>query len=65
MHTYQLQPELGYEVVGLVGDSQPNWSGAVDVLGPISDLSRVVREAEAVGVVVSLPSVACRARSTD
>jgi exopolysaccharide biosynthesis polyprenyl glycosylphosphotransferase len=58
MRTYERQPELGYEVVGLVGDSPRNWSGAVDVLGPISDLSRVVREVEAVGVVVSLPSVA-------
>ncbi len=58
MHLYERRPELGYEVVGFAGDGAPGGHGAVRILGPISDLTRLLREQDAVGVVVSLPSVA-------
>lgn len=57
MHTYQRNRALGYEVVGFVGDDDLGRRGGVDVLGPIGDLERVLRETHAVGAVVSLASV--------
>lgn len=58
MHTYERNPALGYEVVGFVGDDDLGRRGGVEVLGPIDDLSRILHEHDAVGVVVSLASVA-------
>jgi exopolysaccharide biosynthesis polyprenyl glycosylphosphotransferase len=57
LHTYERNPGLGYEVVGFVGDDDLGRRGGVDVLGTIGDLDRVLQEAQAVGVVVSLASV--------
>jgi exopolysaccharide biosynthesis polyprenyl glycosylphosphotransferase len=57
MHTYERNPDLGYRVVGFVGDDDLGRRGGVEVLGPISDLTRVLHEQQAVGVVVSLASV--------
>jgi exopolysaccharide biosynthesis polyprenyl glycosylphosphotransferase len=57
LHTYERNPGLGYEVVGFVGDDDLGRRGGVDVLGTIGDLGRVLQEAQAVGVVVSLASV--------
>ncbi|MGA7759666.1 MAG: sugar transferase, partial [Ilumatobacteraceae bacterium] len=58
MHTYLRKPGLGYEVVGFVGDDELGERGGIEVLGPVSDLSRILHENDAVGVVVSLASVA-------
>jgi exopolysaccharide biosynthesis polyprenyl glycosylphosphotransferase len=57
LHTYQRDASLGYEVVGFVGDDDIGSRGGVKVLGPISELGRVLAEQNAVGVVVSLASV--------
>jgi exopolysaccharide biosynthesis polyprenyl glycosylphosphotransferase len=57
LHTYQRDASLGYEVVGFVGDDDIGSRGGVEVLGPISELGRVLAEQNAVGVVVSLASV--------
>ncbi len=57
LHTYQRNPELGYEVVGFVGNDDIGTRGGVDVLGRLDQLSRVLAEQDAVGVVVSLASV--------
>ena len=57
MHTYERRPELGYEVVGFVGHDDLGRRGGVDVLGPVSDIERILDEQQAVGVVVSLSSV--------
>jgi exopolysaccharide biosynthesis polyprenyl glycosylphosphotransferase len=58
MHTYKRNPGLGYEVVGFAGDDVLGDRGGIEVLGPVSDLSRILHECDAVGVVVSLASVA-------
>lgn len=57
MQTYDRNPSLGYEVVGLVGEAGPHVNDDVDLLGPISDLTDVMHETQAVGAVVSLASV--------
>ena len=57
MHTYERHPELGYEVVGFVGHDHLGRRGGVEVLGPVSDIERILDEQQAVGVVVSLSSV--------
>ena len=57
MHTYERRPELGYKVVGFVGDDDLGRRGGVDVLGPVAEVERILREQHAVGVVVSLASV--------
>jgi exopolysaccharide biosynthesis polyprenyl glycosylphosphotransferase len=57
MHTYDRHPELGYRVVGFVGDGDLGRRGGVEVLGRVADLDRILREQHAVGVVVSLSSV--------
>ena len=57
MHTYERNPALGYRVVGFVGDDDLGRRGGVEVLGPTSELPRVLRETQAVGAVVSLCSV--------
>jgi exopolysaccharide biosynthesis polyprenyl glycosylphosphotransferase len=57
MHTYERHPQLGYKVVGFVGNDDLGRRGGVEVLGPVSDIDRVLHEHRAVGVVVSLSSV--------
>lgn len=57
LHMYQRNPQVGYEVVGLVGPDDIGRRGDVEVLGGIDDLDRVLAETMSVGVVVSLPSV--------
>ena len=58
MHAYERDPSLGYKVVGFAGDDDLGPRAGVTVLGPIGDLARLLDEHEAVGVVVSLASVA-------
>ena len=57
MHTYERQPQLGYKVVGFVGDDDLGPRGGVEVLGPVSEIDRILHEQHAVGAVVSLASV--------
>ena len=57
MHTYARRPELGYKVVGFVGDDDLGERAGVKVLGPVADIDRVLHAQHAVGVVVSLASV--------
>ena len=57
VHTYERHPELGYKVVGFVGDDDLGRRGGVEVLGPVSDIDRILHEQQAVGAVVSLASV--------
>ena len=57
MHTYERHPQLGYKVVGFVGDNDLGRRGGVEVLGPVSDIDRILHEHQAVGAVVSLASV--------
>ena len=57
LHTYQRNPQLGYQVVGFVGEDDIGSRGGVRVLGALEDLERVVEEQHAIGVTVSLPSV--------
>jgi exopolysaccharide biosynthesis polyprenyl glycosylphosphotransferase len=73
LHTYERHPELGYRVVGFVGDeldgrgTHLRMSGGPsdpEVLGTIADLPRVLHEQQAVGVVVSLASVTSEAVNT-
>ncbi|WP_231897635.1 sugar transferase [Ilumatobacter coccineus] len=55
--SYERNPTLGYEVVGfagVVGHEQ----GAASVLGSVEDLIHVLEKHDAVGVVVSLASIA-------
>ena len=57
MHTYERLPQLGYKVVGFVGDDDLGLRGGVGVLGPVSEIDRIMRDHQAVGAVVSLHSV--------
>jgi exopolysaccharide biosynthesis polyprenyl glycosylphosphotransferase len=57
MHTYARHPELGYRVIGFVGDGDLGRREGVEVLGPVSDIDRILHEQHAVGAVVSLASV--------
>jgi exopolysaccharide biosynthesis polyprenyl glycosylphosphotransferase len=57
VHTYERHPELGYKVVGFVGDGDLGRRGGVEVLGPVSEIDRILHEQHAVGAVVSLASV--------
>jgi exopolysaccharide biosynthesis polyprenyl glycosylphosphotransferase len=57
MHTFQRCPELGYTVRGFIGDDDIGERGGVSVLGPISDIERILAESDANGVVVSPSSV--------
>lgn len=54
--TYQHHPELGYEVVGFVGDRSSQVSGA-PLLGPVDRLEDILTAHAANGVVVSLSCV--------
>jgi len=57
LHTYERNPRLGYEVAGFVGPDRHAARGSVPVLGDIDDMSELLEESGAVGVVISLASV--------
>ena len=57
MHTFQRRPDLGYTVLGFIGDDDIGERGGVSVLGPLSDIERILAEQHANGVVVSPSSV--------
>jgi exopolysaccharide biosynthesis polyprenyl glycosylphosphotransferase len=59
VHMLHAQPELGYRVVGVVGDSE-DWDlrmPEVPVIEPGADIAVAVREAGASGVVIAASSV--------
>ncbi len=57
MHAYDRDRSLGYKVVGFAGDDDLGVRNKVKVLGPIDNLVEMLKENDAVGVVVSLASV--------
>ena len=57
LHTMQRCPELGYQVVGFVGDADLGQRGGVSVLGSYDELEQVIVDADAGGVLISLSSV--------
>ena len=57
LHTLQRSPDLGYHVVGFVGDADLGERGGVSVLGTYSDLEQVIADTNSVGVMISLSSV--------
>ncbi len=60
LHSYQRNPDLGYEVAGFVGADDIGVRGGVRVLGPIEDLEDILEAQDACGVVVSLASIEAR-----
>ena len=60
LHTYERNPDLGYEVVGFVGADDLGIRGGVGLLGPIDDLEAILEAEDACGVVVSLASIEAR-----
>jgi exopolysaccharide biosynthesis polyprenyl glycosylphosphotransferase len=57
LHTLQRNPDLGYHVVGFVGDADLGERGGVSVLGTYDDLEQIIADTNSVGVMVSLSSV--------
>jgi exopolysaccharide biosynthesis polyprenyl glycosylphosphotransferase len=57
MHAYERNSALGYQVVGFAGSDDLGSRGGVEVLGPITELTQLLDDHDAVGVVVSLASV--------
>ncbi len=57
LHTLQRNTDLGYHVVGFVGDDDLGERGGVSVLGTYDDLEQVIADTESVGVMISLSSV--------
>lgn len=57
LHTYTRNPELGYRVLGFVGDDDIGERAGVRVLGPTAGLDRVLEQTQAVGVVISQSAV--------
>ncbi len=57
LHTLQRNPDLGYHVVGFVGDADLGERGGVSVLGTYDDLEQIIADTDSVGVMVSLSSV--------
>ncbi len=57
LHTYQRNPQLGYDVVGFVGDDDLGDRNGVQVVGPVDQLCALLSEYGAVGVVVSQTAV--------
>ncbi len=60
LHSYQRNPDLGYEVAGFVGADDIGVRGGVRVHGPIEDLEDILEAQDACGVVVSLASIEAR-----
>jgi exopolysaccharide biosynthesis polyprenyl glycosylphosphotransferase len=57
LHTLQRNPDLGYHVVGFVGDADLGERGGVSVLGTYADLEQIIAATDSVGVMISLSSV--------
>jgi exopolysaccharide biosynthesis polyprenyl glycosylphosphotransferase len=57
MHTVQRNADLGYHVVGFVGDDDLGERGGVSVLGTYADLEQIIADTNSVGVMISLSSV--------
>jgi exopolysaccharide biosynthesis polyprenyl glycosylphosphotransferase len=57
LHTLQRNTDLGYHVVGFVGDADLGERGGVSVLGTYDDLEQIIAETNSVGVMISLSSV--------
>jgi exopolysaccharide biosynthesis polyprenyl glycosylphosphotransferase len=57
LHTLQRNSDLGYHVVGFVGDEDLGERGGVSVLGSYSELEQVIADTNSVGVMISLSSV--------
>ena len=57
LHTYQRNPQLGYRIVGFVGDDDIGEREGARVLGPIRDVDLVLEHTGAVGVVISQSAV--------
>lgn len=57
LNTYLRNPDLGYRVVGFVGDEDIGERGGVRVLGPLHDLDLVLEQTRANGVVISQSGV--------
>jgi exopolysaccharide biosynthesis polyprenyl glycosylphosphotransferase len=55
--TIMQRPEMGYRVVGLVGDDDPDDDHGVEVLGSRSSIFEILHEQNAVGVIISLGSM--------
>ena len=58
MRSYERNPSLGYEVMGLVGNDDLSQEDDVNFLGSTEELATVLDDQGAVGVVISLSSVA-------
>ena len=56
LHATQRRPELGYEVVGFVGDRDEE-CGGLGVLGPVDDTLGIVRRTGAIGAILSVASL--------
>ena len=57
LHTLQRNTDLGYHVVGFVGDTDIGERGGVSVLGSYDNLEQIIAETDSVGVMISLSSV--------
>ena len=57
VHTYQRNPQLGYEVVGFVGDGDIGERDGIGVVGRVDELPQLLHRLDAVGVVVSISGV--------
>jgi exopolysaccharide biosynthesis polyprenyl glycosylphosphotransferase len=57
LHTYVRNPDLGYRVMGFVGDEDIGERAGARVLGRISELDTVLEETQSVGVVISQTAV--------
>lgn len=57
VHAYCRHPELGYEVVGFVGNDDIGVRDGVRVVGQVAQLLELIERHDAVGVSVSLPGV--------
>jgi exopolysaccharide biosynthesis polyprenyl glycosylphosphotransferase len=57
LHTMQRNTDLGYHVVGFVGEADLGERGGVSVLGTYAELEGIIAETDSVGVMISLSSV--------
>jgi exopolysaccharide biosynthesis polyprenyl glycosylphosphotransferase len=57
LHTMQRNADLGYDVVGFVGEADLGERGGVSVLGTYDDLEQIIIDTDSVGVMISLSSV--------
>jgi exopolysaccharide biosynthesis polyprenyl glycosylphosphotransferase len=57
LHRCARDPQLGYDVVGFVGDDDLGERSGARMLGRIDELDAILKDANAIGVIVSLGSV--------